>query len=112
LLGGGSLSFVAALDLAFVCVVHHGAHSDGVCGTPHFELQVGAVGYCHELRVTWSPKNGVIGPLKSGHFEGEGLGLEFGQSPKCDHEVDSPEHGRPPLGVKMGRVYPSGTGYG
>jgi hypothetical protein len=64
--------------------------------TRHLKLQVGVVWDCHELRVTSLPKNGVIGPLKPNHFEGEGLGPEVGRRPKWVREVNSPKQGRPP----------------
>jgi hypothetical protein len=64
-------------------MAHRSAHGDGACGTQHFELQASVVWDCHELCVTWSLKNGVIGPLKPDHFEGEGPGPDVGQRPEC-----------------------------
>jgi hypothetical protein len=46
-------------------VAYRGAHGDGSYGARHFELQVSVVGDGHELRVTRSPKNGMIRPLNS-----------------------------------------------
>lgn len=77
-------------------MVHHGAHDDGGGEALHFEIQVGVVGDIHELCIAWSPKNGVIGPLKLDHLEGEDLGPEVGWGPKGDWEIDSPKRGCPP----------------
>ena len=72
-----------AFDLTFVSALERGADGDDPAGARHFQLQVCIIGNGHELRITWSPQDGVESPREPHYVEGEGLGpvmltLDFG----------------------------------
>ena len=64
-------------------MLERGADGDDSIGPRHLELEVDVVWDSHELCVTWSPKNGVVGTVESHHVKSEGL-LEVGGIPKGD----------------------------
>ena len=80
----------AAFDLALVSALEGGADGDDPMGTRHLQLQVRVIGYGHELRVAWSPQDGVESPREPHYIEGEGLSPVIGPIPKSDGQVDLP----------------------
>ena len=80
----------ASFDLAFVSALERGADGDDPAGARHFQLQVRIIGNGHELRVTWSPQDGVESPREPHYIEGEGLSLVIGPMPEGDRQIDLP----------------------
>ena len=61
-----------ALDLALIGPLERSADGDDPTWAQHLELEVGVVGDGHELRVTWSPQNGMVDRGEPDYLEGEG----------------------------------------
>lgn len=51
-------------------MAHCGAYGDGTRGGRYFELQICVVRDSIELRITWLPKDRVVGPLEPNYLEG------------------------------------------
>jgi hypothetical protein len=49
------LSMLDALDVTLISMLAHRGNDDDVVGARHLELEVGVVGDCHELSITWPP---------------------------------------------------------
>ena len=45
------------------------ADYDDSSGSWHFQLEVGVVWYCHEVREGWSPEDGVVLRFPVDHFK-------------------------------------------
>ena len=61
------------LAVAHVGVRKGATHSDDVVRPRYLQLEVGVVGDRHELGVAWPSQDGVVGPCKVHHLEGEDL---------------------------------------
>jgi hypothetical protein len=85
---GEGLSVLHALHVTFVRVSVRGSDGDDPVGARHLELEVGVVGDDHELGVTWSPKDCVVGSSEPDHHECEGFLSEVGGSPEADGQIE------------------------
>ena len=61
-----------------LAIAHEGvregaAHGDDAIRSRHLQLEVGVVGDRHEPGIAWPPQDGVVGPEKVHHLEGEDL---------------------------------------
>jgi hypothetical protein len=56
-----------------VSTLEGGADSDDLTRAWHLEFEVSIIGDSHELRVSRSSQDGVIGPVEPDHLQGEGL---------------------------------------
>ena len=56
-----SLRVLNALDVAFVGMLERRADGDDTLRTQHLQLEVGVVGDGHELGVTGTTKDGMLG---------------------------------------------------
>jgi hypothetical protein len=63
----------------------------GTWSRRYLELEVGVVGYGHELSVAWSPQHCVVGSSEPDHLEREGFLLEVRGSPEADGQIELPE---------------------
>ena len=77
------------LDVAVVCVLVGGADSDDALRTRHLELQVGIVGDRHELGITGSTDDSIVGAMKPNHLKSEDLLHEVRGCAEVDREVDA-----------------------
>ena len=68
----GCQSELVALDLELIGPLERSADGDDPTWAQHLELEVGVVGDGHELRVTWSPQNGMVDRGEPDYLEGEG----------------------------------------
>ena len=80
----------AALDLALISALEGGADGDDPAGTRYLQLKVGIVGNGHELRVTWTPQDGVESSREPHYVEGEGLSPVIGLIPESYEQIDLP----------------------
>jgi hypothetical protein len=85
---GEGLSVLHTLHVAFVCVSVCGSDGDDPVGARHLELEVGIVGYGHELGVAQSPQHRVVGSSEPDHLEREGFLSEVGGSPEADGHIE------------------------
>ena len=67
------------------------AHGDDAIRSRHLQLEVGVARDCHEFGIAWPPQDGVVGPRKVYHFEGEDLRVEVGLAAECDGQIDLSE---------------------
>jgi hypothetical protein len=84
-------SLLHTVDVALLGMLAHRADGDDAVGAWHLELEVGVVGDDHELGITWSPEDHVIGSREPYHVEGEDFPPEVVGSPKTNGQVDLPE---------------------
>ena len=71
------LSLLHTVDVALLGMLAHRADGDDAVGAWHLELAVGVVGDDHELGVTWSPEDHVIGSREPYHVKGEDFLLKL-----------------------------------
>ena len=85
-LGGvlNCLPILDALDVALVSVLEGGADGHDALRTGHLQLQIGIVGYSHELGVARAPDDGIVRASKPDHLKGEGLLPEVGRRAEAD----------------------------
>jgi hypothetical protein len=88
---GEGLSVLHTLHVAFVRVSVCGSDGDDPVGARHLELEVGVVGYGHELGVAWSPQHCVVGSSEPDHLKREGFLSEVGGSPEVDGQIELSE---------------------
>jgi hypothetical protein len=79
---------LSVLHVAFVRVSVRGSDGDDPVGARHLELEVGVVGYDHELGIARSPQHRVVGSSEPDHLEREGFLLEVGGSPEADRQIE------------------------
>jgi hypothetical protein len=88
---GEGLSVLHTFHVAFVPVAVRGSDGDDPVGAWHLELEVGVVGYDHELGVARSSQHRVVCPSEPNYLEGEGFLSEVGGSFEADGQVNLPE---------------------
>jgi len=86
-----SLGLLDALDVALIGVLAGRTDGDDAVWPWHLELEVGVVGDGHELGVTWSPQDRVVGSWEPDHVECEDLPPEVVGGPEADGQIDLPE---------------------